>query len=166
MKKIIMNNNQSVSIKLKPKSIRDIEIFVDTICDQLFINDTYYGNILMSLTELFNYLLIDSNDDDELNITYNSDYKKIEISFYPIDTQTINSLTRPISIEDILHQESNKNIFLINSLVDNITINNDKNLSFEFDVSALHNEIYNQRAGLLKKYFSKQTVVKVQKHND
>ena len=161
-----MNNNHSVSIKLKPKSIRDIEIFVDTICDQLFINDTYYGNILMSLTELFNYLLIDNKDVDKLNITYNSDYKKIEISFYPIDNQIINSLTKSINLDDIIHQESNKNIFLINSLVDNITINKDENLSFEFDISALHNEIYNERANLLKEYFSKQTVVNVQKQND
>ncbi|MFK5854608.1 MAG: hypothetical protein QM503_00665 [Bacteroidota bacterium] len=160
----MMNNNHSVSIKLQPESIRDIEIFVDTICDQLFINDTYYGNILMSLSELFNYLL--DSENDTLNITYNSDYKKIDISFYPIDIQMISSLTKSINIDDIIHQESNKNIFLINSLVDNITTNSDGNLSFEFDISALHNEIYNHRSELLKKYFSKQLVVKPQKHND
>jgi len=159
-----MNNNQSISIKLKPESIRDIEKFVDTICDQLFINDTYYGNILMSLTELFNCLLATNNDN--INIIYNSDYKKINISFYPIDTHIVKSLTKPINLDDIIHQESNKNIFLINSLVDNITINKQGQLSFEFDISALHNEIYYHRAGLLKKYFSKQSVVKVQKHND
>lgn len=160
----MMNNNHSVSIKLQPESIRDIEIFVDTICDQLFINDTYYGNILMSLTELFNYLL--DSENDTLNITYNSDYKKIEISFYPVDIQMFSSLTKSINIDDIIHQESNKNIFLINSLVDNITTNIDGNLSFEFDISALHNEIYNHRSELLTKYFSKQLVVKAHKHND
>jgi len=161
----MMNNNQSVSIKLQPESIRDIEKFVDTICDQLFINDTYYGNILMSLTELFNCLLTTSNN-ETINITYNSDYKNIVISFYNIDNHIVTSLTKPINIDDIIHQESNRNIFLINSLVDNIVINNEGNLSFEFDISALHNEIYNHRAEQLKKYFSKQTVVKAQKHND
>jgi hypothetical protein len=161
-----MNNDQFISIKLQPDSIRDIENFVDTICDQLFINDTYYGNILMSLTELFNCLLDANNDNKNVNIIYNSDYKKINISFYPIDNQIIKSLTKAINLDDIIHQESNKNIFLINSLVDNITINTLGQLSFEFDISALHNEIYYNRAGLLKKYFSKQSVVKVQKHND
>ncbi len=161
-----MNNNQSVSIKLQPESIRDIEVFVDTICDQLFINDTYYGNILMSLTELFNYLLVINEDEENLNITYHSDYKKIKISFYNIDNQIINSLTKSINIDDIIHQDSNKNIFLINTLVDNITINDKGYLSFEFDISALHNDIYNYRADQLKRYFSKQAVVKVQKHND
>jgi len=161
----MMNNNQSVSIKLQPESIRNIEKFVDTICDQLFINDTYYGNILMSLTELFNYLLA-SNTNDTINITYNSDYKNINISFYNVDNHIITSLTKPVSIDDIIHQESNKNVFLINSLVDSITTNIQGDLSFEFDISALHNEIYNHRAEQLKKYFSKQTVVKVQKQND
>ena len=161
----MMNNNQSVSIKLQPESIRDIEIFVDTICDQLFINDTYYGNILMSLTELFNCLLT-SNNNETFNITYYSDYKNIVMSFYNVDNQVVTALTKPISIDDIIQHESNKNIFLINSLVDNITINSQGNLSFEFDISALHNEIYNHRAEQLKKYFTKQAIVKVQKHND
>ena len=160
-----MNNNQSISIKLQPESIRNIENFVDTICDQLFINDTYYGNILMSLTEFFNCLLASSKN-DTIDITYNSDYKNIAISFYDVDTHIVTSLTKPIDIDDIIHHDSNKNIFLINSLVDNITINNQGDLSFEFDISALHNDIYNHRAEQLKKYFSKQTVAKTQKHND
>ena len=162
----MVNNNQSVSIKLQPNSIRDIESFVDTICDQLFINDTYYGNILMSVTELFNYLLI-NNHEKKLNITYNSDYKNIIISFHPIDLQVIKSISKTIDIDDIIHQDNDKNIFLIHSLVDNITESNDDTISFEFDISALHNEIYNQRAATLKKYFSKQIIsLKVPKEND
>lgn len=161
----MVSNNQSVSIKLKPESIRDIEIFVDTICDQLFINDTYYGNILMALTELFNYVLVNEHNDN-INITYNSDYKSITISFQPVDLQIITSITKAIDIDEIIHQDSDKNIFLIHSLVDNITKSDEDTLSFEFDISALHNEIYNKRAAILKKYFSKQTSEKVQKEND
>ena len=162
----MVNNNQSVSVKLQPSSIRDIESFVDTICDQLFINDTYYGNILMSLTELFNYLLI-NNQKESINITYNSDYKSIVISFQPVDIQLITRFSKIVDVDEILHQNNDENIFLIQSLVDNITISNENTLSFEFDISALHNEVYNQRATTLKEYFSKQTMsLKVQKEND
>ncbi len=162
----MVNNNQSVSVKLQPNSIRDIESFVDTICDQLFINETYYGNILMSLTELFNYLLI-NNQKENLNITYNSDYKSIAISFQPIDYQLITKFSEIMDVDEILHQNNDENIFLIQSLVDNISISNENTLSFEFDISALHNEVYNQRAATLKEYFSKQTIsLKVQKEND
>lgn len=162
----MVNNNQSVSIKLQPNSIRDIESFVDTICDQLFINDTYYGNILMSLTELFNYLHI-NNQKEDINITYNSDYKDIVMSFQPIDYQLIKRFSVTINVDEILLQNNDETIFLIQSLVDNITIKNEDTLSFEFDISALHNEIYNQRAATLKKYFNKQAIsLKVQKEND
>lgn len=161
----MVNNNQSVSIKLQPESIRDIEIFVDAICDQLFINDTYYGNILMSLTEIFNFLIANSPN-DKLNITYNSDYKTIAISFYPIDNQIVRSISRPIDIDEIINQDGDKNIFLIHSLVDNISNSGEEKLTFEFDISALHNEIYKKRAAILKNYFSKQTIEKVYKEND
>jgi hypothetical protein len=161
----MVNNNQSVSVKLKPESIRDIEIFVDTICDQLFINETYYGNILMALTELFNYLLITKHT-GSLNITYNSDYKNVEISFQPIDIQAGNKFSQPVDFEKILDRESDKNIFLINSLVDNINIVGEDTLMFGFDISALHNKIYNKRAALLTEYFTKHINEKVQKEND
>jgi len=50
----MVSNDQFLEVELVPSEIRKIEHFVDDICDQLFINDTYYGNILMSITELFN----------------------------------------------------------------------------------------------------------------
>lgn len=161
----MVNNNQSVSIKLKPGSIRDIESFVDTICDQLFINNTYYGNILMATTELFNYLL-ENNHHEDISVAYNSDYKTMAISFQYIDLQLISKLTGKIDIDQILNQSNEQNIFLIQSLVDNISMENNDTISLEFDISALHNEIYNHRASVLHKYFSNQKSLKVQKEND
>ena len=161
----MVNNNQSVSIKLQPEFIRDIENFVDTICDQLFINDIYYGNILMAITELFNYL-IDNDNDKNINVTYNSDYKNIIVSFQPVDIQLINKLSRVVTIDEIIHEDNDKNIFLIHSLVDDINMSNNDTLSLKFDISALHNEIYNQRSALIKKYFTKQTTIKVKTEND
>ncbi len=162
----MVNNNQSVTIDLKHDSIRDIENFVDTVCDQLFINDTYYGNILMSVTELFNYL-VENNNSNSINITYNSDYDKINISFHPVDNQIINKVSRQVDFQEMINSDEDKNLFLIHSLVDQLEFSNNNNLSLEFDISALHNEIYKHRSALLKKYFSKQvTVEKVKNQND
>ncbi len=159
-------NNQSITIDLKSDKIRDIELFVDKVCDQLFINDTYYGNILMSVSELFNYL-VDNNQNESINITYNSNYESISISFHPIDNQSITDLSGDVDFEQLMHQDANKNIFLIRSLVDKIHHVNEGTISLEFDISALHNEIYQKRSQLLKNYFSKQSVKeKVNNHND
>ena len=143
----MVNNDQTVTVKLIPENIREIEAFVDRVCDQLFINDTYYGNILMSLTEMFNYLL-GHNSVKKLEITYNSNYEKIDI-------------------DNVVDEENHKNLFLIHSLVDTVHVSENEILSLEFDISALHNEIYQSRKSLLKDYFSKQEVgEKVKQQND
>ncbi len=161
----MVNNNQKVSVELTPNNIRNIESFVDSVCDQLFINDTYYGNILMSVTELFAFL-VENNEFNNLEITYNSNYEKMTIGFQPVDNQIIDSFSSKIDFEDIIKGEREKTLFLINSLVDNITIEKDR-LSLEYDISALHNEIYQKRKSLLKEYFTKQKVEeKVQQQND
>ncbi len=159
-------NNQSITIDLKPDNIRDIELFVDTVCDQLFINDTYYGNILMSVTELFNYL-VENNQKESINITYNSNYENINISFHSVDNQLVAYLSEDVDFDKLIHQDSNKNLFLIRSLVDKIHNVNEDTISLEFDISALHNKIYQKRYTLLKNYFSKHSVKeKVNNHND
>jgi phosphoribosylformylglycinamidine (FGAM) synthase PurS component len=153
----MVNNNQSISIQLSHKNIRQIESLVDTVCDQLFINDTYYGNILVSVTEMFN-LLVENNEGNNVSITYFSDYKTMNIRFEPIDLQLISSFESTVDLENTDEQQDSTTIFLIKSLVDKLSL--DENMiNLEFDISALHNEIYNQRKSMLKEYFIKNTVV-------
>lgn len=162
----MVNNNQSLTIKMVPDSIRDIELFVEKICDQLFINDTYYGNILISLNCLFNFLQNNDNN-NKIDITYNSDYKNINISFQNIDTQSVKLISTKLGNDEIIDNEEFKDIYLIQSLVDNISESNNRELIFSFDISALHNHIYKHRSGLLKKYFQKQRIAeKVNNHDD
>ena len=114
---------------------------------------------------MFNYLL-EKRQEEDINITYNSDYKTISILFQPIDNQLITKLSDKIDLENIIHENNDTNIFLIHSLVDNISTESNDSIAFEFDISALHNKIYNHRATALNNYFSKQKSLKVQKEND
>lgn len=160
----MVSNDQFLEVELVPSEIRKIEHFVDDICDQLFINDTYYGNILMSITELFN-TLCEKSPGEILNITYNTDYKKVTISAQPIDSEIINVIESDINLDNILDGQFNKNIFLIKSLVDQYEIKEDA-LILNFDISALHNEIYKKRAEQLQGYLKKEDVKKKQKSGD
>ncbi len=160
----MVSNDQFLEVELVPSEIRKIEHFVDDICDQLFINDTYYGNILMSITELFN-TLCEKSPGEILNITYNTDYKKVTIRAQPIDSEIINVIESDIDLDNILDGQFNKNIFLIKSLVDKYEIKEDA-LILNFDISALHNEIYKKRAGQLQNYLKKEDVKKKQKSSD
>ena len=160
----MVSNDQFLEVELVPSEIRKIEHFVDDICDQLFINDTYYGNILVSITELFN-TLCEKSPGEILNITYNTDYKKVTISAQPIDSEIINVIESDIDLDNIMDGQFNKNIFLIKSLVDQYEIKKDA-LILNFDISALHNEIYKKRAGQLQNYLKKEEIKKKQKSSD
>lgn len=157
-------NDQSLTVKLIPEEIRKIEQFVDDICDQLFINDTYYGNILMSVTELFQ-ALCHKTPGEILNITYNTDYKEIKITSQPVDSEIISVIESDIDIDQVMEGEYNKNVYLIKSLVDQYEVK-DNALILNFDISALHNEIYKKRADQLQAYLKNEKVKKKQKSSD
>jgi hypothetical protein len=157
-------NDQSLELTLVRREIRKIEHFVDDICDQLFINDTYYGNILMSITELFN-TLCEKSPGKTLNIIYNTDYKQIKISTQPIDKEIVKVIESDIDLDNIMDGPYSRNIFLIKSLVDAYEIEEDA-LILNFDIGALHNEIYKKRADQLQSYFKKEDVKKKQKSGD
>ena len=161
----MVNNNQSFSIKLEAGSIRRIEQIVDLVCDQLFINDTYYGSILTALTELFG-ILLKQQKSETFKIEYNTDYQKLNFSFYPIDQSITSDFENQLSIDMLVDEDPQTSIFLIKSLVDSLSIENKEIIQLSFDISALHNKIYDQRASQLKDYFSVKKDSKVNESND
>jgi len=161
----MINNNQVFAIELQPASIREIERIVDLICDQLFINDTYYGSILMALTEVFG-LLLKEQQSDTFNVEYKTDYQTLTISIYPVDKSIIARFEMQVSIDSLQKTDDQNGIFLIKSLVDELTISEDNIVQLNFDISALHNEVYKQRVIQMNKFFKVNQGQKVIKDND
>lgn len=161
----MINNNQSFAIEIKPDSIRELERIVDLICDQLFINDTYYGSILMALTEVFDLLLKEQNS-ETFNVEYKTDYQTLTISIYPIDKSIIARFELPVNIDSLQETDGQTAMFLIKSLVDELIITEDNVVQLNFDISALHDKIYKQRLSLLNNYFNVNQELKLSKNND
>ncbi len=161
----MVNNNQSFSIKLEADSIRRIEQIVDLVCDQLFINDTYYGSILTALTELFE-IMLKRQKSETFKIEYNTDYQKLTFRIYPVDQKIASNFEDEFSIDMLLDEEPQTSIFLIKSLVDSLHVEDKEIIQLSFDISALHNKIYEQRATQLKDYFKVKEDSKVNENND
>ncbi len=161
----MVNNNQSFSIKLEADSIRRIEQIVDLVCDQLFINDTYYGSILTALTELFE-IMLKKQKSETFKIEYNTDYQKLTLRIYPVDHKIASNFEDEFSIDMLLDEEPQTSIFLIKSLVDSLHVEDKEIIQLSFDISALHNKIYEQRATQLKDYFKVKEDSKVNENND
>jgi hypothetical protein len=137
---------------LEMDNVSKIEHFVDFICDQLMINDTYSGNILVSLDEFFN-LAKEVSLKGEMIISYSTDYQKIVIYIKPIDNQLIKYLKTKIKIEKIGESSAHKSIYLLRALVDKIEFSGDSSISLFFDISAVHNKVYTYRQNTLSSYF-------------
>jgi len=130
------------------KSIRAIENYTDKICENLFINDTYYGNILMCLTEI-NDLLGRDNTDCNFELYYKTDFKVLTFIIKPIENKTIKRQKTKITLDVSMIQTD-----LILSLSDNFNVI-DNSIVIDFKIGALHKSIYEERLKHLKKYFNK-----------
>ncbi len=146
-------------------SIHDIEKFTEGLCDQLFVNETYFGNILMTLSELYN-LVRSQGGENRIDISYNTDFLLLNIIIKGIDQILLDELSYKIALDDLDNTQLDERVFLIQTLSDNISIVEEKTLELSFDISAIHHKIYRERAQLLHEYFKKRSNIKVVSDND
>ena len=145
-----------INIPCRASNVHQIEQFVEDISNNLFINESYFGNILTSLTLLFNYI-IENDDCQSIEIHYNTNYKTVKIKLSGFKRSLINDLLGRLEIIDTSSSEDAKNIFLIQNLTDGISYSADFNeLSLVYDISALHDKVYNARKDFLEYYFHKE----------
>jgi len=157
--------DQALELQLEEQSLTQIEHFVDHLCDLLKINDAYFGNILMSLTEFFS-LLVDIGSQKTINITYKTDYQQLTIYFSPINENAIDTLKSEVDLTNVIDSEINKRIFILNKLVDKISTEKKGEVSLIFDISALHSIVYDDRKKKLQEFYRKKEKMKVGGGND
>jgi len=156
---------QALELHVDDQSLTQIEHFVDHLCDQLMINDAYFGNILMSLTEFFS-LIVDFQKKETINISYITDYQKLTIKFDPVDSIITDALNSEVDLTNVVDSEINKRIFILNKLVDNFVMDENNTVSLEFDISALHSVVYDDRKKKLQAFYRKKEKKKVADNND
>ena len=157
--------DQTIEVSIKPQSLRIIEKFVDNLCDKLLINETYYGNILMGMTETFE-LCLSTKKNKTLRISYTTDYQKVTIILQPIEDKILTLLKENPKLEDIGENEMLKQSFLINSLTEKIEFPDDDELRLVFDISAMLNKISKIRRKKLDDYFEQTLTKSLKKKND
>ncbi|NOY49490.1 MAG: hypothetical protein GXO88_02835 [Chlorobi bacterium] len=132
-------------------AIRQIEYFVDNLYESLFLNDTYYGNLLICLSEL-NELLFNNSQEKPIELSYATDHKTLTLIAKGVDDEVFNQLKT-----DINHNNNEITIELLKSLSDSFEYK-DGQLLLTFDIGALHNSIYKERLRLLSEYFMKHKI--------
>jgi serine/threonine-protein kinase RsbW len=55
----------SIEIKSDLKFMSEVELLIDTVCEDLALNEDHYGNILIAVTEAVNNAIVHGNHNDE-----------------------------------------------------------------------------------------------------
>lgn len=129
-------------------ALRQIEIYIDNLCENLFINETYYGNLQISLNNL-NDWLFDLGQSSSVKLTYVTDHKILRFIIEGIDNQVYKKMRTHNELTN-----SEIKIVILKQLCDSLLIN-DGMIILNFEIGALHNSIYKSRVNLLNAYFKK-----------
>jgi len=140
-----------------PENIHQVEKFVEDICDEYNINNTYFGNILVALTEAVENAMVHGNKNNpskNVEITFLSKPEGLSFTIKDEgDGFDINNIPDPTDLNVNPEEVKGRGIFLIKSLADEVNfLLKDKGIEILFKTSSINNEIAIGRINQLKSY--------------
>lgn len=121
---MVLTANQKIRISSKAENIILVERMIEDVCDVFSINQDYYGNILVALTEAVNNAIYHGNQADEnknIDISFKSSPNRI--SFIVKDEGpgfNYSDLPDPTNPENIANPNG-RGVFLMRNLADNVS---------------------------------------------
>lgn len=146
-----------------PENIHLVEKFVEDICDQFNINNTYFGNILIALTEAVNNAIEHGNKKDpSKKVTVLFESKAEGLSFTVCDEGfgfDPNAVPDPTDLKNNPENYKGRGIFLIKHLSDKINFKDGgRKTEIIFRIASINNELACERIKQLKLYSAQNKV--------
>lgn len=133
-----LSENEKISISSKAENIILVEQMIDNVCANFNINEDFYGNILVALTEAVNNAIYHGNQSNP--------NKNIEISFkaspdlvcFIVKDEgngfSYSNLPDPTNPENI-EKPNGRGVFLMRNLADNVSFEeNGSKVTLEFKI--------------------------------
>ncbi|HSG67986.1 MAG TPA: ATP-binding protein [Bacteroidales bacterium] len=153
-----MGRKEHLTLESRPENIRSIERFVEEICDYYNINDTYFGNILIALTEAFQNALVHGNQNNpekEIKVVFES--KPKGLSFTVTDEGSgfdPDTVPDPLDLEVEADSERGRGVFLMRTLSDKLVVSNEgRSVEMFFRISGIGHEAMKKRITHFNEYF-------------
>jgi len=153
-----MGRKEKLTLDSRPENISSIERFVEEICDYYNINDTYFGNILIALTEAFKNALEhgnESNPEKKIQLVFES--KPKGLSFTISDEGSgfdPDIVPDPLDLEISADTETGRGLFLMRSLSDKMIITEDgRKTELFFRISGIGHEAMKKRISHFNEYY-------------
>lgn len=139
------------------KNIYKVEKFIEEISDLYHINNTYFGNLMIAITEAVTNAIVHGNASDSsknVKIEFTSDKKGL--AFKIIDEGNgfdFRNLPSPLNGLNEEKNEVGRGIFLIKTLTDELNFNESGNeIELIFKISSINHETSLDRIDKLKQY--------------
>lgn len=136
---MILAENQRLSISSKSENMILVEKLIDDVCDVFNINEDFYGNILIALTEAVNNAIQHGNKADpskQIDISFKLKGKQAVFTVHDQGTGfDYNQLPDPTNPENI-ENPNGRGVFLMRNLADEVEFNETGNeVSLKFNVA-------------------------------
>ena len=113
----------SIEIASSLNNITEVESLIDKVCEDLSLNEDYYGNILIAVTEAVNNAVVHGNSSEEskkVKVAVNKEDKKLLFAVEDEgDGFDFNNLPDPTAPENI-EKPDGRGIFLMKNLSDEV----------------------------------------------
>lgn len=162
-------NKSNIKFSSKRENIHLVEKFVEEICDIYNINNTYFGNILLTLTEAVENAIIHGN---KLNIN-----KNVSLFFESGPKGLVfdicdegagfdySNIPDPTDLSVKFDENNGNGIFLIKSLADEVYFHdNGRRLQIIFHISSINKQIASDRVKKLNQFNQEKKIENKEKH--
>lgn len=149
-----MNILKEQNIASNLSSLNLIQRFVEEVCDEFNINNTYFANISVAINEAVRNAIIHGNKFDETKNVYIAFGRKNEALIFLIKDEgngfDYNNLIDPT---EEIGENIGTGIFLINLLSDDVSFSdNGSTIEISFYVKSINQSLANERANILGEY--------------
>jgi serine/threonine-protein kinase RsbW len=137
--------------------IHEVERFVEDICDYYNINNTYFGNIIVAITEAVENSIIHGNkQDSSKNISISFEANKKGIVFSVEDEGggfNFENIPDPTDFR-ANPEKRGTGIFLIKTLTDEVLfLDGGRKIQLQFNITSINREVYSRRMKHVDEYF-------------
>jgi serine/threonine-protein kinase RsbW len=147
----------TLKIKSDPHEIHEVERFVENICDYYNLNNTYFGNIMVAVTEAVENAIVHGNlENKEKHVLIHFDFSQKGIDFTIEDEGAGFDYN---SIPDATDTQGNPEmkgtgIYLIKALTDEVHfLDNGRKIQLIFNTTSINSEVFVNRKKHIDEYF-------------
>lgn len=164
-----MMRKSNIKFGSRRDNIHLVEKFVEEICDFYNINNTYFGNILLALTEAVENAIIHGNKQNPLKNVYLCFESGPKGLVFEIGDEgkgfDYSNIPDPTDLNVIFNENKGNGIFLIKSLADEVYFSdNGRKLQIIFHVSSINKQMASDRIKKLNQFNQEKKLESKEKH--